>query len=317
MNKLTLAILVAFLALALSGCGTSPTASKSLSSSVSLASSSSQAASSGTTALVSSSSVAKPLGKRISLMATGGLAKRSALPRVADAVTPVVLPFGTVGKIVANYFELQDAGDSVITNLMVKSSKGIVAPQRMEFGELALPNQQTMVPILGLAVLTYGENPWGTTAVRTADTGAGTDTLTFYDTGTDSTITANSEVVGKYIVTFYVEYAKPTFTLVQDTLDSTYSLMSTNEGNCPYTATTIGATSAKITGMYDLTDTVHVTVAGGATDTVSHGVAEGMWYGGMAIAFSTYALAGNPYPVTSDCLFAEDLSKVTTVLVTK
>ena len=306
MNKLTLAILVAFLALALSGCGTSPTASKSLSSSVSLASSSSQAASSGTTALVSSSSVAKPLGKRISLMATGGLAKRSALPRVADAVTPGVLPFGTVGKIVANYFELQDAGDSAITNLMVKSSKGIVAPQRMEFGELALPNQQTMVPILGLAVLTYGENPWGTTAVRTADTGAGTDTLTFYDTGTDSTITANSEVVGKYIVTFYVEYAKPTFTVTQDTLDSTYTFTTTNEGNCPYNATDVGASGAAT--VFDFTDTIHVTVAGGATDTISHGAAVGAWGWGMDFQFSSYALAGKPYPVTSDCLLAEDLS---------
>ena len=317
MKKYLLATLVAFLAIILVGCGSSPSAPKTGDSS--LAISSSQAISSGTTASVSSSSVTKPLGKRISLVSTGGLAKRGALAKVSDAVTPGTIPFGTVGKIVASYFELRDAGDSAIVNLMVKSSKGIVVPQRMEFGELALPNQQTMVPILGLAVLTYGENPWSTATVHTADTGAGTDTLTFYDTGTDSAITANSEVVGQYIVTYYVEYAKPTFTMISDTLDSTYALVSTNKGNCPYTATVIGPTNSKTSGAIDFTDTVSVVVGGGATDTIASGAAVPgvFWYSGMATEFSSYAKMGNAYPVVSDCLFAEDLDKVTVLYVTE
>lgn len=255
----------------------------------------------GSTSSVTSP-VVKTLGKRISLVATtpGGLAKRDALPKVSDAVTPGVLPLDTVYKPTPNYFELRDDGDSSIVNLMIKSSRGIVVPQRMEFGALELPNKQSVVPILGLAVLTYGENPWSAATIATADTGAGTDTLTFYDVGTAGVITDSSEVVGRYVVTYTVMLAIPAAIItIRDTVSRKFSTVISNAGNCPFTVYTGSSVMDTVTA--------HV-VLGGATDTLQGSLGSSLPFGPQA--------AGQGYVLpTSTCVFAEDLSKLEATLV--
>ena len=158
---------------------------------------------------------------------TTGLDKRE-IAAVSNPVTDTI-HLGNIYKDVPFTFILQNAGTAVINNLIVKPTNPVLQVRRDTLGELALPDQQTIVPILELLVRSAGTSPWTNELIPDADTGYGAGALSFYD---------GDSLISNYTVDFNVKMAKVTITRTLDTINGIlYTLI--NTGNCDaYLATT-------------------------------------------------------------------------------
>jgi hypothetical protein len=142
------------------------------------------------------------LGKKIALSGFSGNsvdlargftdgANPSVLAKIATmtATDPLAdtIHLGELRALVPFSFIVQNVGDEVIGDLRIYSGDSLVVIRRSNLGVLDIPAKQALIPIMELAVLTYGTHPWASTVIPAIDTGYGQTTLTFTD-GPDDTI---------------------------------------------------------------------------------------------------------------------------------
>lgn len=184
---------------------------------------------------------------------TTGLDKRE-IAAVSNPVTDTI-HLGNIYKDVPFTFILQNAGTAVINNLIVKPTNPLLQVRRDTLGELSLPDQQTIVPILELLVRSAGTSPWTNELIPDADTGYGAGALSFYD---------GDSLISTYTVDFNVKMVKVTIE-VWETLDTTthtyinYRYKFINIGNCPVYINTQNG-SPVLTNVFDTIQAASVTV---------------------------------------------------------
>lgn len=165
--------------------------------------------------------------KKIRIIQTSnGLAKRE-VATVSNPATDTI-HLGNIYKDVPFTFILQNAGNAVINNLIVKAANPLLQVRRDTLGELALPDQQTIVPILELLVRSAGTSPWTNELIPDADTGYGAGSLSFYDG--DSLISTYTVDFNVKMVKLTIQYYTDWDTTLQKYTDAGFVF--TNKGNC-------------------------------------------------------------------------------------
>lgn len=170
------------------------------------------------------------LTKKIQLIQTSSGLEKHILAKASNVGDTIHL--GNIYKDVPFTFILQNAGTEVIHNLIVKpiQTKGYLQTRRDTLGLLALPDSQSIVPILELLVRSTGTSPWTNELIPDADTGYGAGSLDFYD---------GDSLIATYVVDFNIKIADLTVYLVVlpfiDVQGNTHELQHTvvtNVGNC-------------------------------------------------------------------------------------
>ena len=174
------------------------------------------------------------LTKKIQLIQTSSGLEKHILAKASNVGDTIHL--GNIYKDVPYTFILQNAGTEAINNLIVKpiQTKGYLQTRRDTLGLLALPDSQSIVPILELLVRSTGTSPWTNELIPDADTGYGAGSLDFYD---------GDSLIATYAVDFNIKIADLTVYLVYlptagvNNDGSPYSVpiqhtVVTNVGNC-------------------------------------------------------------------------------------
>ena len=170
------------------------------------------------------------LTKKIQLIQTSSGLEKHILAKASNVGDTIHL--GNIDKDVPYTFILQNAGTEAISNLIVKpiQTKGYLQTRRDTLGRLALPDSQSIVPLLELLVRSTGTSPWTNELFPDADPGYGAGSLDFYD---------GDSPIATYAVDFNIKIAS--FTAYHFTAPSQYSSIGeeryvvTNTGNCDIT----------------------------------------------------------------------------------